>query len=108
MKVAITLADSSLDSAVDERFGRAPYVALVDSATGKGQVVENRHADDRSAGVKSAKTIVEMGADALISGDVGPNALSVLRASGVKVYRARGGSGSDAVDALLAGRLEKI
>ncbi|MHC1592516.1 MAG: NifB/NifX family molybdenum-iron cluster-binding protein [Methermicoccaceae archaeon] len=108
MKVAITLADSSIESAVDERFGRAAYVALVDSATKKGDVVENRHAEGRSAGVKSAKEIADMGAEVLISGDVGPKALQVLRASGIKVYRANSNTANDAIDALLADSLEEI
>ena len=108
MKVAITLAGSSLESAVDERFGRAAYLAVVDTATKRENVMENRHAEGRSAGVKSAKEIVDMGAEVLISGDVGPNALQVLHASGIRVYRTTSNTAGDAIDALLADRLEEI
>jgi len=107
LRIAITLCAPSMDAQVDHRFGRARYMGLVDTDANEEEVWENPHIDERSAGVRAAKALADAGAQALISGEVGPNALKVLRAAGIRVYRARG-SARDAVHALLSGGLDEV
>jgi predicted Fe-Mo cluster-binding NifX family protein len=57
------------------------------------------------AGIQAAQFIVEQGADAVISGNVGPNAFDVLEAANVPVYLFNGGTVRDAVTAYKAGDL---
>jgi predicted Fe-Mo cluster-binding NifX family protein len=57
------------------------------------------------AGVQAAQFIVERGAAAVVSGNVGPNAFNVLQAADVPVYLFNDGTVRDAVTAYRAGTL---
>jgi predicted Fe-Mo cluster-binding NifX family protein len=57
------------------------------------------------AGIQAAQFVVERGAKAVISGNVGPNAFGVLQAAGVPVYTFGGGTVRQAVEAYKAGKL---
>jgi predicted Fe-Mo cluster-binding NifX family protein len=99
MKVAISTQTNDIDSLVDPRFGRAAWFVIADSESGEWTAVDNRHNADASggAGVQAGTTVVDQGAGAVITGNVGPNAHKVLAAN-VAVYQA--GNGVSARDAL--------
>lgn len=87
MKIAITAKGKTLDSELDPRFGRAGYFLLVDPETLSLEVVENRQnlGLPRGAGIQAAQTLVEHGAQALITGNCGPKAFKVLEAAKIPV-----------------------
>ena len=87
MKVAISATGDNLSSSVDRRFGRCPWLLFVDTESLKCEAVENRSADAASgAGTACAQLALEKEVDAVISGQVGPNAYEVLRQAGVKIF----------------------
>ena len=87
MKVAISSTGRPLDSEVDRRFGRAAFFVVVDSKTMEYEALDNANAAAAGgAGIGSAKTVVDSGAEAVLTGNCGPNAERVLRAAGVKLY----------------------
>jgi predicted Fe-Mo cluster-binding NifX family protein len=57
------------------------------------------------AGIQAAQFIVERGAQAVVTGNMGPNAFSVLQSAGVPVYLFDGGTVRQAVEACRQGRL---
>jgi len=59
------------------------------------------------AGVQAAQLIVQKGAKALITGNLGPNAASALSASGIKVYLVPGGTIKEVVEAFKSGTLKE-
>ena len=87
MKIAITSTDKTLDAEVDGRFGRAKFFLIVDTETGGVKTVDNQQNLDapQGAGIQAAKTIVDEGAEVLITGHCGPNSFKALQAAGVKV-----------------------
>lgn len=92
MKICITAQGTTLDSPVEERFGRAPYFICIESETGGYEAVENSAAaGSGGVGPKAAQILVRRGVNALISGQVGGNARDVLSASGIAMYVYRGG-----------------
>ncbi|MCL5098926.1 MAG: NifB/NifX family molybdenum-iron cluster-binding protein, partial [Candidatus Omnitrophica bacterium] len=95
-------------SPVDPRFGRAQHLLLVDSDSGKVEVYDNREGIQtiQGAGTQTAQRVVDLGAEAVITGHVGPNALAVLQAAGVKIYSVSGGTASDAINRWKAGQLQ--
>ena len=108
MKICITSNGPILDSFVDPRFGRCLYFIFVDSGKPeKFEPVKNAGINAmRGAGIQAAQTVVNQGAEVVISGNLGPNAFRVLSASGVKIYQARPGiKVRDALDAFKQGRL---
>ncbi len=107
MKVAITVQGRDLDSAVDPRFGRAQSFLLVDTATGEWTVHDNVQNVDaaQGAGVQAAQTIVQSGAAAVLSGNVGPKAFAVLQAAGVAIHLGASGTARHTLDEWRGGRL---
>ncbi len=87
MKLCVTSDGKSLDSMVDERFGRAPYLVIVDTETMEIEAAENTAlASGHGAGIRSAQIISDRGAEGLLTGIIGPNAFEALRAAHIKVY----------------------
>ncbi len=99
MKIAIASSGKTLDSQVDPRFGRCPYFLVVDSKTEEFKALENTAgASPRGAGISAAQLVVNKGAEAVIAGNFGPNAINVLGASKIKIFA--GISGITAQEAL--------
>jgi predicted Fe-Mo cluster-binding NifX family protein len=95
MKIAISSTGKDMDSAVDPRFGRAPYLIIVDSTSGQiVDVIDNSAAQDAAhgAGINAASAVAESGAQVVLTGRVGPKAFAVLDAAGIKVVSDCSGS----------------
>ncbi|MEW5933713.1 MAG: NifB/NifX family molybdenum-iron cluster-binding protein [Bacillota bacterium] len=102
MKVAVAAQGETLDSPVDMRFGRAPFFLVVDSETLDYEVIANPAVQaPGGAGIQTAQLLARSGVGAVVAGNVGPNAMSALRAAGVEVYAARGGTVRENVQAFL-------
>jgi predicted Fe-Mo cluster-binding NifX family protein len=69
MKVAITSTGTTMDSLVDPRFGRSPYIAFVDLEKGQLEALANpfENASD-GAGVEAAQWVLDKGAAAFVDG----------------------------------------
>jgi len=108
MKIAISSTGKSLDSQIDPRFGRCQFFILIDPETMEFEVFENEGLmASGGAGVQAAQLIVQRGATALITGNLGPNAASALSASGIKVYLVTGGTVKDVIEGYKSGSLRE-
>jgi len=109
MKVIVSSTGNTMDSPVSPIFGRCPWFALVDSETMEGEFVENEATKAMGgAGVQSAQNAARAGAEAAISGNLGPNASQVLTSAGITVYTAGDMTVREAVEALKAEKLEAL
>ena len=104
MKMAVTAQGQMMDSPVDARFGRAARFLLVDTETMAFEVVANQPGDS-GAGIGAAKTVVDAGAEAVLTGNCGPNAERTLRAAGVKLFTGVSGTVAEAVEQYKNGSL---
>lgn len=87
MRICITSSGQTLDSFVDPRFGRCPYFLIVNEKGKLLKVISNQGVQaSRGAGVLAAQSIAKEKVEAVISGNVGPNAFMVLSQTGVKFY----------------------
>ena len=59
------------------------------------------------AGIQAAQLVVAQGVEAIVGGNVGPNAISVLQAANVPLYLFDGGSVRQAVEAFKKGELRE-
>ena len=100
MKVAVSSSGTTLDSALDPRFGRAAYFLIVDTDTMALEVKENSQNLNlpQGAGIQAGKTVVACGVDAVITGNCGPKAFQVLQAARVKVVTGLQGSVQEVVE----------
>ncbi len=106
MKIVVSASGANLEALVDPRFGRCPCYIFVDTDSGTFEAQQNAAAmAGGGAGIQAAQAVVQSGAQAVITGNVGPNAFQVFSAAGVPVYTARGMSVSQAVEAFKAGTL---
>jgi predicted Fe-Mo cluster-binding NifX family protein len=108
MKICVTAISNSLDAQIDPRFGRCPYLVIVDTETMQFEPVINESQDATSgAGIQAAQLIVNRGAKVLLTGNIGPNAFQALSAAGIEVITGISGTVRDAVEKIKKGELRK-
>ena len=106
MKIVITSNGEDLNSEVDPRFGRAACFLLGDPEVMDFSVIENKNIDAAGgAGINSAKLVIDAGAEAVLTGNCGPNAERTLRAAGVKLYTGATGTVAEAIELFKNGKL---
>ena len=101
MKIAISATGQDLNSAVDPRFGRAGYFIIVDAESGNiVNVIDNLAAQDaaQGAGINAATLVAGSGAQAVLTGQIGPKAFEVLQASGIKMISNVSGTVGEAIE----------
>ena len=111
MKVVITASGQEMESTVDLRFGRAKYFILVDSATGEHSATDNSQNLNaaQGAGIQAGQNVVGLGAEAVITGNVGPKAFRVLEAAKIKIFLCDDNTTvAEAVERLKGGELQEV
>jgi predicted Fe-Mo cluster-binding NifX family protein len=108
MKVAVTSQGQNMTSEADPRFGRTKGFVVVDTETGNHSFHDNEQNLNavQGAGIQAARNVIELGVEAVITGNVGPKALSVLKAGNVKVYIGAQGTAQQAVEQFRTKQLE--
>lgn len=109
MKVVITAGGKDLSSPVDQRFGRAQYLLLVDTETGEFEAHDNKlnMRSAQGAGIQTARNVAELGAEAVITGNVGPNAFKTLSSVNVRIFLVKSGTALEAVNRFKADELDE-
>lgn len=106
MKICVSATANSIDAQVDPRFGRCPYLIIVDSETLQFEAVSNVASGAMGgAGIQAAQTIASKGAKVLITGNVGPNAFQALAAAGIKVVVGASGTVKQVIEKYKRGEL---
>ena len=106
MMIVVTANGSDLDAPTSSVFGRCQIYILVDTETMQFEAAPNPAVSaGGGAGIQAAQFVIERGAQAVVSGNVGPNAFDVFRASGIPVYLFKGGTVRQAVEAYKEGQL---
>ncbi len=110
MKVAVTSQGEDLSSEIDPRFGRAKWLIVVDTETGESEVHDNSVNLNaaQGAGIQTGQNIANLGVEAVITGNVGPNAFKTLNAANVRIFLAEKQTVDEAINALKAGRLKEV
>lgn len=109
MLVAVSANEEGLDAPTSPVFGRCPVYVFVNSEDFSATSIQNPAIGaSGGAGIQAAQLIIDKGAGAVLSGNVGPNALQVLQASNVPIYTVGGGTVREAVEALNAGELTQV
>jgi len=95
---------------MDPRFGRCPFFVVVDLDSMNEISIPNANVDAASgAGIQAAQEVARQGVSALITGNIGPNAMQTLSAAKIDVYSHQGGATvRAAVESFQRGELSKI
>jgi predicted Fe-Mo cluster-binding NifX family protein len=109
MKIAVSATGNTMDSQMDQRFGRAASFILVQTETMEFEALDNTAAASAGgAGISAAQMIADKDVKALITGNVGPNAMNVLKAASIEIYKGLNASVQKNVEQFNQGALEKI
>ncbi len=110
MKIAVSSMGRDMESALDQRFGRAKQFIVFDPECGSFEVLDNsvNLQAAQGAGIQTAQKIVNSNSRILITGNCGPKAFQVLSAAGVKVYLSKDNTVMEAVAKYKAGELTEI
>jgi predicted Fe-Mo cluster-binding NifX family protein len=109
MKIVVTAEGADLDAPAIPVFGRCTMYIFVDTETMGFEAVENPAiAASGGAGIQAAQFVIERGAQAVVTGSVGPNAFNVFQSANVPIYLFGGGTVRQAVEAYKAGGLQSV
>ncbi|MDD2278074.1 MAG: NifB/NifX family molybdenum-iron cluster-binding protein [Bacteroidales bacterium] len=79
MKVAITSTGNTLDSKVDERFGRCTYFVVYDTETKSVEFIPNPNKEaENGAGPASVQLVASRNAEKIVSGEFGMKIKSLV------------------------------
>lgn len=111
MKIAVSSMDKTIDSNVSDIFGRCPYFIIAeirDQKIEKIEAIENKSTDQMSgAGISAAQLMAEKNVNAVITKNVGPRALDVLRQFNIEIYYGDG-TIKEVLQEFINGKLKKI
>ena len=109
MRVAVSSNGNDLSAPVSLVFGRCPTYVFVDTDTLEFEALANPAISaPGGAGIQAAQMVADQGAQAVITGNVGPNAFNVLASAGIQIHLTQGGTVQQAVEALKAGQLQSL
>jgi predicted Fe-Mo cluster-binding NifX family protein len=109
MRIVVTANGDHLDAPVSPVFGRCPKYVFVDTETLALEAIENPAlSSSAGAGIQAAQFVVERGARAVLTGNIGPNAADVLQGADVPVYQVFEGTVRQAAEMFRQGRLSPL
>ena len=107
MKICITAEGDTLESQVDQRFGRCQYFIFYDIATSEFEAVQNQNISGMGGvGVQSGQFVAERKAEVVLTGHVGPKAAQTLQAAGIDVVVDVSGSVKEVIEKYKNGELK--
>jgi len=111
MKIAVSSIDKNIGSNVSDVFGRCPYFIIVeirDQKIGKTEAIENKSINQMGgAGISTAQLMAEKNVNVVITGNVGPRALDILRQFNIEIYSGEGVI-KNVLQEFIDGKLKKI
>ena len=108
-KICVTASGPLLDSMVDFRFGRCAYFIFVDPETMQFDAISNEAARaSGGAGILAAQKVMDLGADTVITGSVGPNAYPALENAGIRILSCNSGSVRTVIEEFKQGTLIQL
>jgi predicted Fe-Mo cluster-binding NifX family protein len=109
MRIVISAQGESLEAPASPVFGRCPIYLFVDTETMQFEAVPNPAMNQGGgAGIQAAQFVVEHGAQAVLTGNLGPNAFDVLEAAGVPGYLVPEDTIRQVVEAFKAGQVQPL
>jgi predicted Fe-Mo cluster-binding NifX family protein len=109
MRIVVSAQGDTLEAPTSPVFGRCPTYLFVDTETMEFEAVPNQAmSQGGGAGIQAAQFVVNQGAKAVLTGNLGPNAFDVLQAAAVPSYLISEGTVRQAVEAFKGGRLQPM
>ena len=86
MKICVASSWRSLDDIIDTRFGRCQYFIIADMENLQFETIQNPGlCAGGASGIQAAQLLVDKGIEAVLTGNIGPNAFKVLTEAKIKI-----------------------
>lgn len=109
MNIAISSQGKDKRSLLDLRFGRCKYFLIFNPEGKDFKTIKNKAIDANvGSGVEAANLVLKENIKAVISGNMGPNAMRVLKASNIKIFTSDIKSISDVIDDYQKNKLKEL
>jgi len=109
MMICVTASDKGLSAEIDPRFGRCRFFIFIDTETMQYRSLANPGVSAAGgAGPQAAQFVADQKVKVVLTGQVGPNALTTLNTLAIKIYEATGGTVEEAVRQFREGSLKEI
>ena len=106
MKIAVTAKSHTLESEIDPKFGRCSFFLIIDIDSMSFESISNKSSmASGGAGIQAAQTVAKTGVEAVVTGNIGPNAIQTLSAAGIKVFTGINGTVKEAIEKYKKGEL---
>ena len=110
MKIAVSSMGKNIDSNVADVFGRCRYFIIAEVENKKikeTKAIENQNIDQVSgAGISTAQLMAEKDVNVVITKNIGPRAMDVLKQFSIEVYIGKGVV-KDVLQEFVDGKLKK-
>ena len=88
MKIAIPVNEDNVNSEICMSFGRTPFFCIYDTDTKEKSFLDNSAAASAGgAGIKASNNLINEGVEIILTPRCGKNAVDVLDAGNVKIYK---------------------
>ncbi|NBI07998.1 NifB/NifX family molybdenum-iron cluster-binding protein [Senegalia massiliensis] len=109
MKIAMPVSEKSIDSYINNTFGRANYFLIYDTESESSVFIDNTAAASQGgAGISAAQILVDQNIDSLITPRCGKNSAEVFENSNIKLYRSIAGAIKENIELLKEGKLNEL
>jgi predicted Fe-Mo cluster-binding NifX family protein len=88
MRIAFSSEETTQDSQLDPRFGRAKYFQIYDDESKAWSTIDNvqNYQAPQGAGIQAASIVSSNNCQAVVTGHCGPKAFKALTAGGISIY----------------------
>ncbi len=111
MKIAVSSNGKNFTDNVSKVFARCSFFIVVEIENGKiksFQAIKNESENQMAgAGISAAQLVAEKNTKAVITGNVGPRALDVLKQFNIEIYQGKG-KVKEVIEKFIEGKLEKF
>lgn len=105
-KICFTSSGTDLDAELDPKFGRARYFLIFDTEKSELDVIENPNREAiQGAGIQTAQLILNKDVSTIVTGQVGPNARSIIESANVQLIEGVTGTIADILERLKTGEI---
>lgn len=109
MKLLVTSTTDNKNQRIDKRFGRAKYFTIYNTEDNSYKYIENEgKLQSNGAGSFASQQIINLDVDIVITGNVGPKALTVLKSAAIQAFKTEEVTVEKAINAYLDNTLEEI
>lgn len=105
MSIALSATGPGLDDALDPRFGRCRHILVCAEGAEPVHHANPAQGAEHGAGIRTAEFVAGLGVATVVTGAVGPKAMEVLRAAGIRAFASPPGTVREALARMRAGVL---